>query len=141
MTSNYNRGRHVRVLAREAVAIVETDPQLAVRDVAALVGVSPVQIYLSWRAAHPGRAPRGRRITDAMREAQAAPFALLCDVMLDNIPRRYIATAAEIFAATRRDYGSVHERRLWRALGRLVATGRVCRLGPVRSGAPYRRAA
>jgi hypothetical protein len=76
-----------------------------------------------------------------MRAAQAAPFATLCDVMFDHVPARGSAPAAELFDATRRDYGTVGERRLWRALRRLIDTQRVQRIGVLYLGCTYRRSA
>lgn len=108
-------------------------------DAAVLVGIGTTSVYVAWRAEHPDRPPRGGRVvSEAMRAAQRAPFATLREVMLDHVPRRG-ATAREIFADTLHDYGTCHERRLWRALRVLVQSGRVRRIGAPCTGATYAR--
>jgi len=128
---------NIAARAHLAVVLLETTPA-TVAEVAALVRVSESKVYRSWYAAHPGRPPRGRRITDAMRAAQIEPFAALCDVMAAQLTDRS-QRAAQIFAATRELHGAVCERRLWRALRRLVDTGRVARHGMRCTGAAYTR--
>ena len=128
---------NVSARAHLAVVLLETT-QVTVADVAALVRVSECQVYRAWRAAHPDRPPRGRRITEAMRAAKIEPFAALCDVMAEQLTDRP-QRAAQIFAATRVMHGDVGERRIWRALRRLVDTGRVARHGMRCTGATYTR--
>ena len=72
---------NVAARAHLAVVLLETTPA-TVAAVADLVRISECQVYRAWRAAHPERPPRGRRITEAMRAAQIEPFAALCDVMV-----------------------------------------------------------
>lgn len=139
MSGEYDARRHRAVLAVEAVALLEVEPGLRVDAAAALVGIASKSVYDAWRAVHPGEPPRGRQITEHMREAQRLPFETLCGVMLDHVPARGAALARDIFSDTRRAYGTVGERRLWRALARLVARGDADRRGILRTGATYIR--
>lgn len=129
---------HIRALGDTAVRMLETDPLLNVRAAAAAVGVVESSVYRAWRRAHPGRPPRGRgRITPQMCKAAAAPFAKLCDVMLDHVPFGEPARACEIFEAVRQ-VAANGSRRLFRALRRLVDTQRIERVGEIYSST-YRR--
>lgn len=139
MSGNIDRNRHIRALAHAAADMLAADPALRVADAAKLVGVGESTIRLAWHAAYPGHPRRPVHRSSAFREARAAAFAVLYDVMLDHVPSRVAMPAAEIFAAMRDDYGSVGERRLWRALRRLVDTGQVARHGMRCTGATYTR--
>jgi hypothetical protein len=131
---------HIRALAVTAVQMLETDPTLSVHGVAANLGIPHSAVYTAWRRINPDHPPRGKgRISPQMRKAAALPFATLCDVMLDHVPRKP-AAANEIFTATLRDYGDCCERRLFRALRRLIDTGRVERVGEIyTTESTYRR--
>ncbi len=131
MTGPYHPNRsHIRALAITAVGMLEADRALSVRGIAATLGIPHSAVYTAWRKINPGRPPRGKgRISPQMLKAAALPFATLCDVMLDHVPTGEPAPAPEIFAAVRSDYGECCERRLFRALRRLIDTGRVERVG------------
>jgi hypothetical protein len=81
-------------------------------------GVWPQTIIRHWRRLYPDRRTPYRAETDAVRAS-----------VLQQIGRRP-RRAAEIFVAVRDDYGSVGERRLWRAIEWLVANGKAARVGP-----------
>lgn len=142
---------HLRALASEAVALLEVESRLPARAAAALVGLPKWRVYDRWQRTHPGEYRRGKRhITPEMRRTQSEPFAMLCEVMPDCIPSRGGMSSTEVFAATRAEYGNpaargggaeAGNRRLWRALLRLVETGRVERRGELRQGSTYRRIA
>ena len=129
---------NVQARAQLAVRLLESTQAGTVAEVAALVRVGETSVYRAWRAAHPGRQPRGRRVSDAMLEAAIEPFAALCDVMAERLTDRP-QLAAQIFAVTCAIHGDVGERRLWRALQRLIDTGRAQRHGRRHSGATYTR--
>lgn len=142
MTGAYRHDRaHIRALAVTAVQMLETDPTLSVHGVAANLGIPHSAVYTAWRRINPDHPPRGKgRISPQMRKAAALPFATLCDVMLDHVPGGEPSGAVEIFAATLRDYGDCCERRLFRALRRLIDTGRVERVGEMyTTESTYRR--
>lgn len=153
MTASLDTRRHAASLAVLAVAQLETDPTSDVASVARLVGIHQWRVYAAWRVEHPDRPPRGRGCRtgksgfSAAIKARVAPFAGLCDVMLDHIGR-HEPTAAQIFAAVRDDYGhpaarsrsdAAGERRLWRALARPIDDGRVLRHGVPGHGCTYTR--
>lgn len=133
MSGSYElRLAHIRALGDAAVGMLLADPTLSARGAAAAVGISESSVYTAWRRTYPDRPPRGRgRITAQMRALQTEPFRTLCDVMLDHVPSRDSAGAGEIFAAVRRDYGEVGERRLFRALRRLLDTKQIERVGAI----------
>lgn len=142
MTGPYRHDRaHIRALAVTAVQMLETDPTLSVHGVAANLGIPHSAVYTAWRRINPDHPPRGKgRISPQMRKAAALPFATLCDVMFDHVPGDEPTGAVEIFAATLRDYGACCERRLFRALRRLIDTGRVERVGEIYTAeSMYRR--
>jgi len=143
------RWKHIRMIARQAVAILEHDPDKSVQMVATLTGIHRSSIYQAWRLQHPGSTPRGggaRSYSSQIlslvraRAAIAAQTQLLCDIMLDHIPARGDGeTAAEIFQATADDYGTVSKtpeastRRLWRMLRRLLDRGLIEHRGEPRT--------
>lgn len=129
MTGPYRHDpAHIRALAVTAVQMLETDLTLNVIDAAAAVGVCASSVYTAWRRAHPDRPPRGHGVTPQMHKAAALPFATLCDVMLRHVPARGEASAREIFEAVLQDK-EAGERRLWRALRRLLDTKKIERVG------------
>lgn len=124
---------HVRALAVTAVQMLEADLTLSVRATAASLGIPHSAVYTAWRRRFPGRPPRGK---GRGKKPAALPFATLCDVVLRHVPVRGEATAGQIFEAVRNDYGELPgkdggERRLFRALRRLLDTGRVERVGKI----------
>lgn len=114
-----------------AVVALEQEPELTVVRAAKRTGLRHTEVGAAWRAAH---GPRPRRIPAAAREAQIEPFAALCDEMAAALTERP-QLARQLFAR----FADVHERRLWRALHRLVATGRARRHGVRCAGSTYAR--
>ncbi len=55
--------------------------------------------------------------------------AALRETMLEVTPSRDVVRASRLFELLRDQWGSVCERRLWRALAWLVARGRLVRVG------------
>ena len=117
----------IGVLATEAVAMLVDDEHLGLEEVAREVGICPSTVYRHWL-----------RRFGAPRAQRRPRFLVLCAVMLEHI-HRHEQTAAEIFSAVRGDYGTCGERRLWRALTHLVASGQVVRRGPPHHGCVYLR--
>lgn len=66
--------------------------------------------------------------------ARLEPFAQLCDEMCAAMAPGESYTTSKVFEATIDSYGACHERRLYRALRRLVETRRVERSGPTSHG-------
>jgi hypothetical protein len=131
---------HVHHLALCAAVMLDADPALSVTDAAKLVGIGETTVRVAWRSMSPGHPRRPCFRSAAFIAAKGKPFALLCDVMLEHVSRHQ-RMAGEIFDAVLADYGSCNERRLWRALARLIETGRVTRHGNPRAGATYTRSA
>lgn len=114
-----------------AVAALVLEPDLTVARAARRTGLSHTEVGAAWRAAH---GPRPRRIPAAATEARIEPFAQLCDEMAATLTERP-RLARVVFAR----FADVHERRLWRALYRLVAGGRAQRHGTRCAGSTYTR--
>lgn len=119
------------VLLRIAVIALEHEPELTVRRAAIRVGVWKDSVSAAWRAKH---GARHRRVPLAASEAQIEPFAQLCDEMAAVLTDRP-QSARVVFA----QFPEVHERRKWRAMQRLVATGRAALHGKLHTGAEYTR--
>lgn len=116
-----------------AVAALVLEPDLTVARAARRTGLSHTEVGAAWRAAH---GPRPRRFPAAATEARIEPFAQLCDEMAAALTERP-QTARQLFAR----FAEVHERRLWRALHRLVASGKALRHGTRCAGSTYTRGA
>lgn len=131
--------RHRAALAAVAIRLLRDLPQLTVRQVAIEVGVTEGTVKYYWRQRNPGVMLRGsgRNVTARMRERQIEPFAEFCDVMHDALIGEM--TSGELFAATIAQWGEVSNRRLYRAIQRLMATKRVVRSGDVNVMPVYRR--
>lgn len=117
----------IRLRAEEAVRMLTADSILGVAGAARDVGVCESTVRRYWNRVHDGPPRRGKE-----------SLLALCAVMRDHVCR-HEQTAAEIFAAVRDDYGTCCERRLWRALSRLLAGGVVVRRGVLRRGCVYLR--
>lgn len=119
----------VAARARYAVQILERDPTESVASAAEEVGVSASTVLKYWRRPHVAT-PRGRR---------QRPMAILCSVVLEHVGR-VERTFGEIWDAVRQDYGEIGERRMHRALRRLVDSGLVVRHPRTGLPATYTRA-
>lgn len=119
--------------AQIAVAALVLEPDLTVARAARRTGLRYTEVGAAWRAAY---GPRPRRIPDAARAAHIEPFAALCDEMAEALTGRP-QLARVVFAR----FPSVGERRLWRALRRLIESGRARRVGVRCAGSTYTREA
>lgn len=124
-------------LARLGVRLLVDVPKMTVPEAARVVGVSRDTIHKYWRLAYPGTTPGRLRNIHNQRSGTIEPFAELCDTMVDSLTGTM--SAGEWFEATRKEYGTVGERRLYRGVRRLVETGRVRRIERPQASSLYER--
>lgn len=74
------------------------------------------------------------------REWSHSDTVLIREVLLGKV-KRYPRSALELFQDVLDDFGSCHERRLWRALRWLLERGRIARVGPKYNPEGYVRSA
>lgn len=123
--------REIRL--RIAVYALELEPELTMIRASRRTGIGRDAISAAWRAKH-GAVRYPFRPADSRAEAVIEPFAALCDALAEALTERP-QSAGILFAR----FPEVNERRLWRALKRLIDTGRAVRHGALHQGAKYAR--